>query len=99
MAEIKIFWTETAQKDLENIYKFLSEYSIQSARNIVKKILNKPKELKIGFVYAGAIDEINSNYRRLIVGNYKILYTVQENIIYIHAIFDCRQNPDKLKNI
>jgi plasmid stabilization system protein ParE len=97
--KIKIIWTETAQEDLYNIYIFLSHFSQQSARNIVRKILHKPKTLIAGFENAGAKDNINPNYRRLIVGNYKILYTIKENLIFINSIFDCRQDPEKLKNI
>ena len=36
-------------------------------------------------------------YRSLIEGNYKIVYCLEKDkYIRIVAIFDCRQNPDKL---
>lgn len=82
MAEkLVIIWTETAQDDLNSIYEFISNYSKQAARNIVKRLLREPKTLKKDFELVGAIDDINPNYRRLIVGNYKILYSVQQNKI------------------
>jgi len=100
MAEkLVIIWTETAQEDLDLIYRFLLNYSKNAAEDIVRKILNEPKILKKGFEYIGAVDDINPKYRRLIVGNYKILYSVQDSNIYINAIFDCRQNPEKLKDL
>lgn len=34
----------------------------------------------------------------LVSGNYKIIYLIDENLITIATIFDCRQNPVKLKN-
>ena len=44
-------------------------------------------------------DDINPNYRRIVSGNYKILYRVENDKIIIFAIFDTRQNPNKLKKI
>ena len=99
MAEIEIIWTETAQEDLKKIYEFISGYSPDSAKKIIRQILMKPKELISGFENMGAFDEINPKYRRLIVGNYKILYSSNQNIVYINAIFDCRQNPKLLKKM
>ena len=31
------------------------------------------------------------------VGNYKIIYKIQTNTIYITDVFDTRQDPDKIK--
>jgi len=36
------------------------------------------------------------NVRSIVDGNYAILYQVDSETITINAIWDCRQNPDKL---
>lgn len=38
-------------------------------------------------------------YRYLVVKHNKILYTVEENYIFIHLMWDCRQDPDHLMGL
>ncbi len=49
----------------------------------------------------GAIEEnlqdLNQGHRYLVEGNYKIIYKVFQNNIFITDLFDCRQNPQKMK--
>jgi toxin ParE1/3/4 len=49
----------------------------------------------------GAIEEnlieLKQQHRYLVEGNYKIIYRLINNDIYITDIFDCRQNPEKMK--
>ena len=42
---------------------------------------------------------LNKNHKRLVTGNYKIIYYFDssENIIYVTDIFDSRQDPQKEK--
>jgi plasmid stabilization system protein ParE len=41
--------------------------------------------------------DLKQGHRYLVEGNYKIIYRVIDNDIYITDIFDCRQNPTKMK--
>jgi len=41
--------------------------------------------------------ELKQEHRYIVEGNYKIIYRVIDNQIYITDIFDCRQNPTKMK--
>ena len=94
-----IIWTIPAKHDLKDIFDFISEFSYPVADKIIDKIIEKVGTLQIeGFENSGQIDSINSNYRRLIEGNYKILYKIKNEKIIIYGIFDSRQHPDKLKN-
>jgi plasmid stabilization system protein ParE len=43
------------------------------------------------------LEHLNLGHRRLVVGNYKIIYRVDSENIYITDIFDSRQDPDKMK--
>lgn len=58
------------------------------------KILKDYKEL-------GPIDEhlksLNLDHRKLTEENYKIVYRIDKNVIYITDIFDSQQDPDKQK--
>jgi len=54
------------------------------------------KEPLIGPIEENLI-ELKQGHRYLVEGNYKIIYRVISDNIYITDIFDCRQNPQKIK--
>lgn len=93
--EIKILWSNRAVKSLETIYDFYFELSEQGAENIRKDILKTVSNLL--YVEQYQIDEINIEYRRMVVRHYKIIYKVTEKSILILNIFDTRQDPSKSK--
>jgi hypothetical protein len=39
----------------------------------------------------------NREYRYLVEGNYKIIYSLDDKVLYVEAVVDTRQNPTKLK--
>ncbi|HWZ23141.1 MAG TPA: hypothetical protein VNW06_10835 [Cytophagaceae bacterium] len=49
---------------------------------------------------AGPIDEIlkalNEQHRYLVEGNYKIIYKIVSETIFITGVFDTRQEPQKI---
>ena len=93
----EIIWTLSAVKDLQDIYNYLAERSVVAAKKIINQIIEAPETIAIsGFTKAIAVDEYNPKYRRIISGNYKILFRVRKKFIVIHRIFDTRQNPEKL---
>ncbi|WP_444332565.1 type II toxin-antitoxin system RelE/ParE family toxin [Parabacteroides johnsonii] len=51
----------------------------------------------------GAVEPLlatkSREYRYIISSHYKIIYYIQNTTIVIACIFDCRQDPDKLKNL
>ncbi len=96
----EIIWTEPAVQDLQGIYNYLAERSVLAANRIISLLTAAPESIaRSGFTKSIAIDEYNPKYRRIIAGNYKLLFTVRKNIIVIHRIFDTRQNPEKLKKL
>lgn len=101
--EYKIIWSKFAQFQLDLIFNYYSEkVNVKLAKKIIFQIRNHITELsKSPFI--GKREELLTerfqDYRHLIVANYKIIYTVNEQtgIIKISDIFDTRQNPLKLK--
>lgn len=73
MSNLKIIWTKIAQEQLKTIFYYHSENSLQSAKNIKDEILLKSRE--IYFVDQYQKDEIEPEFRRFFVRNYKILYS------------------------
>jgi toxin ParE1/3/4 len=95
---VEVIWTEEAFNDLNSIYDFLAEKSIQAAQTVSSDIIEKTNLLQ-NFPESGQkqLSRSTINYRYLITGNYKIIYCVREEHLYINAIFDTRRDPDKLK--
>ena len=69
------------------------------ARKIIKRLVDKSLFLEsnplLGVrepLLAGKLHE----YIYFVVSNYKIIYRFNDNIVRIVAVFDCRQNPEKM---
>jgi plasmid stabilization system protein ParE len=97
----QIIWTNFAISELKNIFLYYRMVAgDKTADKIRKSIFNSTKPL-IKNPLIGAIEEnlteLKQGHRYLVDGNYKIIYRLIENNIYITDIFDCRQNPIKMK--
>ncbi|MFZ4400763.1 MAG: type II toxin-antitoxin system RelE/ParE family toxin [Bacteroidales bacterium] len=98
--EIKVFWSELALSQLEQIfdyYKYKANPAI--AKKIVLEIIDRTFQLKenpLSGVKEPLLKNRQNEYRFLVNGNYKIIYSKTNNYVNISAVFDCRQNPDKL---
>ena len=101
--ELRIFWTDFAKSELRNIYDFHKDAaSIKVAKNLVKNIALTTKCLsehpEMGQLEVELKDR-PQKFRYLIHKNYKIIYWIntEKNQLEIVDIFDCRQNPLKMK--
>ncbi len=96
-----IIWTEFASKELKNIYEY---YKVRAGMSVAKKIKSKIFESTKNLSeqpLMGQIEEnlksLNQHHRYIVEVNYKIIYFVDTNTVYITDVFDCRQNPEKMK--
>ena len=100
MKQTQVIWTEESLNDLETIYDFIAEKSSKSAKRIIKAILSRTRQLK-DFPKSGTPQATNistgKEYRYLIEGHYKIVYSNTGKPLYIEAIVDTRQDPSKSK--
>ncbi|MGL2994579.1 type II toxin-antitoxin system RelE/ParE family toxin [Flavobacterium sp. TSSA_36] len=95
MGELKKVWTNTAKTQLKAIYENYKVKSLQGAKAIKDEIWQATKELHFAEQYQR--DEMEPEFRRIIVRHYKLLYIEEEGIIFIARIFDTRQNPNTQK--
>jgi len=100
--EMRIEWSELSEKQLQDIFNYYSvEANLKIARKIVNRIIDRVSILESNPL-AGAKEELLTDYpedfRYLVESNYKIIYWKKENLITIASVFDCRQNPTKIKN-
>ena len=101
--EIRIEWSELSERQLKDIFDYYSfEISPRIARKIVNRIIDRVSILE-GNPLAGPKEELLNDYpedfRYLVESNYKIIYWEKGNVITIASVFDCRQNPEKIKKL
>ena len=97
---MKVFWTKFALDTLHDIYEFYkNNASVLVANNIKKSILLSTRQLELQPL-SGTIEvllqHLNEGHRYIIRGNFKIIYKIQSQRIYVTDVFDTRQNPTKL---
>jgi len=101
--EIKVFWTETALNNLEDIFEYYKyKAPVRVARKLVKAMVKSTLKLQESPQIGRKEDLLSDRkfeYRFLVVGNYKIIYWIENNYIKIATVFDCRQNPEKIKKL
>ena len=101
--EIKVFWTETALNSLEDIFEYYKyKASVRVARKLVMGLVKSTIQIQ-NSPNVGKKEELLADrkfeYCFLVVGNYKIIYWIEDDYIKIATVFDCRQNPEKLKKV
>ncbi len=75
MDRLKIVWLKTALNSLQSMCEFHKINSETSAKSIIREIFNAPDS--IVFPYQYQIDPIYSNYKRVLVRDYKIPYELE----------------------
>lgn len=94
---MEIIFTEFARNNLKEIYNYYeAEAGSNIAKSLIKRIIDGIKHL-YDFPEIGKKDSLlKSDFRYIVKMNYKIVYVIKENALYITDIFDVRQNPDIL---
>jgi len=99
---MKIFFSDLVIEQLESIYTYLQTKSDNAAVIIHNIILDEIERLRT-FPQIAPIEpeltEYTHTYRSLVVKKlYKIIYYIENDTVFISALFDCRQNPRKIKD-
>ena len=96
----KVKWTSNAKEDLLNIVAYIKEDSPTIARDVYQKIKSKANSSNFFPLRGRVVPELQKEgitmYRELISSAWKIMYKVDNDTIYIMAIFDSRQNIEEL---
>ena len=101
--EIRIEWSDLSEKQLKEIFDYYtSRANYGIARKIVNQIVDHVSVLETSPL-AGQKEELLAHYpeeyRYLVKRNYKIIYWFASGKITIASVFDCRQNPIKMKKL
>ena len=74
---------------------------VEKAIKIKDKLLFRAKSLgdyPLKGQFEPFLSELKQGHRRIIEGNFKIIYRIENDIIYIVDFFDGRVDPKKMKN-
>jgi plasmid stabilization system protein ParE len=95
-----IEWSAQAQKDLDEIWDYYSPKNLSAAIKIIRNIksaesilYNVPLAAPVELL----LEDRPEGFRKLIKGNYKIIYHIEAEAVYVSTVFDCRCDPAKLR--
>jgi toxin ParE1/3/4 len=98
---MRLVVTEPAKLRLKEIHDYYKEnVSIKVADKIKSGIISKLKYIEANPQIGQEeefLKELGLGHRRMVEGNYKIIYRISSDIIYVTDIFDSRQDPIKMK--
>lgn len=84
---VNLIWTDNALEDINNIRKFIAQDSVIEANKFIDLILQKTDKLKQFPQLGRIVPEKNLDYfRELIIKNYRVIYKIRENSIYIMMV-------------
>ena len=97
MGKYRIIWTSQAKQDLNNIYDYWKEKSVQAAKSVTLDILKSPRTINYAKQYQ--VDDINPKYRRIVVRSYyKVLYREIKSTVFITGVISTHQSPDIIRS-
>jgi len=96
----QVEWTSNAKEDLLNIVDYIKKDSLSATRKVYGKIKEKAQSSNFFPLKGRVVPELQKEgitiYRELIEQPYRIMYKIENDTIYIMAIFDSRQNVEEL---
>ena len=97
---MKIFLTAFAKAQIHVIHSYYKETaSVKVADKIKSEIINTISQLK-DFPESGQVEmfmtRFGKQHRRLVSGNYKIIYRIEGDNAYVTDVYDSRQSPEKM---
>ena len=99
---VQVIWTPLAQEDVHNIFDYYNGISSRVAQAVVEEIFDAANRLET-MPEMGAREQVfahlNREYRYLVVlRRYKLIYLYENHACSILMVWDCRRNPELLKN-
>jgi plasmid stabilization system protein ParE len=85
---------------VESVELTLGGASIEKREEVIDSVLEEARRL-IQWPQAGQVEVWlagrEHEYRRLVAGNFKIIYRVEGDMIHVTDIFDARQDPKRMR--
>lgn len=96
----QVFWTQTAQQDLQRIIEYIAADSEIQARRVYLSIKEKADNLRQMPLQGRIIPELRYYsiliYRELISPPWRIIYKTEEKKVWVLAVIDGRRNVEDI---
>jgi plasmid stabilization system protein ParE len=97
---MKILITDHAKSAMDDIVAYYSDlgygkYGRKLRASVLRKALKLRRFPKMGAIEA-LLAELGLEHRYIVEGNFKIIYRIAEETIYITDIFDTRRSPEDI---
>jgi len=100
MKKCDVIWTDTAKKDLNEIIEYSAQDLIEIAIQKYEKIKEAAGPLALFPDHGRVIPELLKHnitkYKELIISLWRLMYKVENNIVYIMASIDGRRNIEDI---
>ncbi|ADG92560.1 plasmid stabilization system [Arcobacter nitrofigilis DSM 7299] len=100
MKNYEVQWTEIAQNDLLNIIEYIKTDSVNTAKKIFFEIKEECNKLHYFPERNRVVPELSeigiSKYREVIHKRWRIIYKIENQIVYILLVVDSRQNLEDI---
>lgn len=95
MSKLKVIWSNRAKAQLKAIHDYIKykKKSPQGAKNVRNDILQASRNIVFEKQYQK--DEIQPEYRRLVIRHYKLLYKEKDGKIVILRLFNTYQSTER----
>ena len=89
----ELLWTETARRDLQQIYDYIAEDSVYYADKFVDELFGKVENLKLFVSVGRVVPEIQrEDTREIFHHSYRIMYKIDDEVIYVTQITHMAQD-------
>lgn len=95
----RLRWTPSAERDVEAAFRWLKTRNPRAARAFVTQVLIAIERLPV-HPELGAVEpalEPAGRYRALVVGSYKVIYRLEQDLVLILRVWDARRDPEALE--
>ncbi len=98
---MRVVITSSARESFRQIYLYYKSKGIGKLGRKIRVTVTAKIMLLKDHSFIGQEEEtlkqLNEGHRYLVEGNYKVIYKIIDQTVYITDIFDTRQNPDSIK--
>ncbi len=98
--QFQVFWTEVAERDLEEIIDYIAQDNLAAAIGLYNKIRDKTASLKILPFRCRIVPELKKinikSFRELIISPYRIVFKIENKAVYIAGVFDGRRDLEDI---
>jgi len=85
---------------VESVELTMAGASLEKREEVIDRVLEETRTLVV-WPHAGQVEIWMEGrtfvYRRLVVGNFKVIYRIEKDLIYVTDIFDGRQDPKRMR--